>query len=135
MKTTLDQDNILYTLLATSSLESEISGMIIKGGEITDFSKENVVIKSIVVDGGQDIQKGFANVNIHVPDIEISIAGKPTKQPNNARLKELTDLATEVLQEYFNTDYNLYIDSISVFKDLDGIDNHFINFKIRFNFL
>jgi hypothetical protein len=128
MKTTFDQDLYLFTILDSSSLKDNITGKIYRGGNIIDHTKENVVIKSITIDGSQ-IQKGVANVNVHVPDLIIN----NTRQPNTVKLQDLTDRAVEVLEDQVGDDYGFYVESQNLFEDQDGINNHFVNIRIRFN--
>lgn len=128
MKTTFDQDLYLFTILYASSLKDNITGQILRGGNIIDHTKENVVIKSITIDASQ-IQKGVSNVNIHVPDLFIN----NVRQPNTVRLDYLTKLAVEVLGYHSDDDYDFYIENQVVFEDQDGINNHFTNIRIRFN--
>lgn len=132
MKTVLDLEQMIFDILSNSPLKNEINGLIYKGGNISDFSKENVMIKAITTDGEQ-IQRGAANVNVYVPDVDVKVGGKVTKQPDNVRLKALSHLVVHELLYFSGEDYELYIEGTNVFPEPDGIDSHYVNFRIRFS--
>lgn len=137
MNTPFTQEDVIYTVLNGSALKTALTGLIIKGGDIFDYSKENVTIKSLLMGTG-DIQNGVLNVNIHVPDINVTVGGITKKQRNSIRLKALTEIAVQAIESNsFGADYNFWIsntNAFEVFQDVDGIDNHFINIRIEFKF-
>jgi len=137
MNTPFTQEGIIFALLNDHDVRTSITGNLIVGSVVGDFTKENVTINSLTLGSG-DIQRGIVNVNIHVPDISVTVGGKTTKQRNNERLKTLTEMVAEVLMSNgYSSTYNFWLDeesAFTVFKNTDGIDNHFANIKIQFKF-
>lgn len=75
MKTTADQNQILYDLLKNSSLNSALNGGLYKIERPQNSNLEDIVVSSMLVgDGG--FQDGVANVNIYIPKIDINIGGQ-----------------------------------------------------------
>ena len=137
MNTPFTQEGIIFALLNDHDVRTSITGNLIVGSVVGDFTKENVTINSLTLGSG-NIQRGIVNVNIHVPDISVTVGGKTTKQRNNERLKLLTEMVAEVLMSNgYSSTYNFWLDeesAFTVFKNTDGIDNHFANIKIQFKF-
>lgn len=129
IRTSLDQDSIIYNVLSNSALKNEISGKIYNNSQIEDYSKENVVIKSIVI-AGDDIQRGVTNVNVHVPDLIFD----NITQPNGSRIQEILQITTTALEEHYQEDYNFVItEQFGLIRE-DGLKSHYFNLRVKFNF-
>lgn len=129
MKTTFDFVDILYEFLKTSSLKDSITGKVYKYERPVDSVKEDIVINSLPVTTGQ-LQTAILNLNIFVPDIIVSVSGVQTGYANNARMKVLTGIAFEELDEW-TEDYNFNVQQQTLIKDNES-SSHFINIRLEF---
>lgn len=129
-RSTFDQDNILYKDLTASALKNAISGGIYKYERPDNSKLEDVVINSIALTN-DDVQLGVANVNIHVPAIEIVVDGKQQRKPNIKRLATLAGIAIPILKHKVGQDYNYWISSQTTVNNPDT-NERFINFTINF---
>lgn len=133
MRTTFDQEDILYSILATSAVKAALSGGIYKQIRPDDSKLEDVVINSLPIDQGS-VQRSTANVNVYVPDIQIKINGKNQYQPNTTRLKTLTALIVPALQERYSSEkWNFWISNQTTFREPE-INQHYLNLRIEFKF-
>ena len=137
MNTPFTQEGIIFALLNDSEVRTAITGKLIVGDSVSDYAKENVTVNSLLLGSGS-IQRGAVNINIHVPDISVTVGGKTTKQRNNERLKLLTEMVATVLTSNgYSSTYNFWLDeesAFTIFKNADGIDNHFAKIKVQFKF-
>ena len=137
MNTPFTQEGIIFALLNDSEVRTAITGKLIVGDSVSDYAKENVTVNSLLLGSGS-IQRGAVNINIHVPDISVTVGGKTTKQRNNERLKLLTEMVATVLTSNgYSSTYNFWLDEESAFtilKNAEGIDSHFANIKVQFKF-
>jgi hypothetical protein len=131
VKNTLDIINLIYTRLKTGALAAEITGSIYKGKRPLESLVEDVVINSLPINALQ-VQAAVANVNIHVPNITVTVVGIADKsQPNFQRLQELTELALIELSDVWADDYNFDVQQQVVIEDEDFKD-HFSNIRLEF---
>lgn len=128
MRTTFDQNNILYALLGSSPLKTAINGKIYKNVHLDDSEFEDVVINSLPISTG-DIQISTANVNIHVPDIKVG----NTFMPNEDRMKFLAEIAEPILKKGHGTFYRFYLSHQSTISQ-EGVNKSFVNFRIEFQY-
>lgn len=134
MRTTFDQANILYSVLKNAPIAATLSGGIYKVKRPDNSNKEDVVIGSLPISAGDVIQRGTSIINIHVPDLEITINGVTQIQPNTMRLGELTALAEQAIEKYFGAEYNYWMSDQALLEDKEGMNNHFVSFKVQFKF-
>ncbi|UTA66651.1 MULTISPECIES: hypothetical protein [Emticicia] len=107
MRTTADQDNILYDLISSSPLRTFIRGGVYKGERPLDSPGEDVVISSMLVGDGT-LQAGVANVNIYVPKVYQNINGKKQTLKDTKRVDEVLAVARGVLREAYGSYYSLW---------------------------
>ncbi|PLK44405.1 hypothetical protein [Emticicia sp. TH156] len=107
MRTTADQDNILYELISSSPLRTFIRGGVYKGERPLDSPGEDVVISSMLVGDGT-LQAGVANVNIYVPKVYQNINGKKQTLKDTKRVDEVLAVARGVLREAYGSYYSLW---------------------------
>lgn len=129
MKTTLDIVDILFTALDSSSLKTAITGTLCKHKRDFNSNKEDVVINSLPVNNEQ-LQQGIANVNIHVPDIDILINGGSSKQPNHLRMQELAAIAVDILENNYQANLFFTVQQQQTFED-PAAGDHYINIRIE----
>ena len=131
MISTFDIIDILYIKLKTSALKAAVSGGLYKQGERPDNStKEDIVINCLPTSGSQ-LQTATVNVNIYVPDSELTISGKPQFKAKFSRLQALAELAITLLKEVSVDDYHYKIAFQGTLKE-ESIHQHFINIRIEF---
>ena len=99
------QDDILYVQLAQSELAKEITGVVRKRTKMTDtapVTREDCYITSLSLPAGS-VQLGTSHVNIIVPDkTDCTLASvAQTFSANTQRIKQLAELAYNVLQKHY----------------------------------
>lgn len=130
MKTPLDLIDAAYELLDVTEVQSAmLSGDIFKTVKPDNYQGECIVINSLPV-SGQQLQRGFLNVNIYAPNLTLKINGQPdNSQPNTKRLKEIAAAVVPILEDA-TADGNLFfIDSMNVYAE-DQNREHFLNIRI-----
>jgi len=130
MKTGFDTDNVLYDVLKISSLKSAIAGNVYKRLRPVNSVLEDVVINSLPITN-QQLQTCISNVNIFVPDKQITVNGVVTKVPNEERLEELTVMAVQILADGIKGDFTWDIQQQAFIQD-DESDSHYSNIRIEF---
>lgn len=132
-KTTFDQVTVLYELLKNSIvLASAITGEVHRKKRPPGSTKEDVVVNSLPILEGS-IQLGYANVNIHVPDIQrVGETGKYYVS-NDARLDELLKIVYPIIQNGIIPG-NLGQYMVTMQSDVmqDTINQSFVNFRVLF---
>ena len=131
MTTTLDIVDTLFARLDASALKTAINGNICKHRRDPNSTSEDVVINSLPVNNEQ-LSRAVANVNVHVPDIEVTVNGQQDKQPNHPRLKQLAGIAVTALNDVWETNKNYTVQQQTLIRDADAGD-HYINIRIEFN--
>lgn len=110
-------------------LAANISGSIHKVELPAGSTGENVVINTLGMTGEQ-LQQGEVNVNVYVPDMQVTINGIGQGQPNLSRLKILTTLAvSEATGRYAGYWFDYKWDKL--FKD-EASGAHYSNIRIEF---
>lgn len=130
MTTTLDIVDILWSRLDSSAIKAAITGSICKHRRDPNSTKEDIVVNSLPV-SNQQLQKGVANVNVHVPDIIVTANGMQDKQPNHERLKALAIQAVDILKDNWTATMNYDVQQQTLIRDAEAGD-HFINIRIEF---
>lgn len=130
MRSVFDAIDDVYQVLRTSQLKTAVTGGLYKLQRPDDSTKEDIVINSLPIVAG-DVDQCVINVNVYIPDLQISIAGKPQTQPDFARMKQLTDYGKLVLEEYTSQTFRFFIDNIGVFRE-QSINQHYINFRLSY---
>jgi hypothetical protein len=132
MRTTIDAINLLYTRIAASDLKLALTGDVYKEDAPINMNveKENVVINGLGINNEQ-LQKGTFNVNIFVPDLDITVEGISQKARNDERFKELTDIAIEVVDEYWMSDCYFTVQQHNLLFD-ETLKQWFSNIRVEF---
>ena len=132
MITTEEIATKVYQLLQGSEVATMISGVI--DYERNDYTKEDVIIVPHTIDGEGSVRYGQINVNIHVPDIALSMGkGKSVHRINFQRLIEIRAKVIEVLQSYYEigSGYNWIIGRLNPpIKEQDH-DEHFVSLALE----
>lgn len=133
MKTTFDTDTILYRLLKDSPVKNALSGSIYVGDDRPDDSQdEDIVVNSLELTQEHLPQVGTGNVNIFVPDVPVTIAGKPQTKANRIRLKALSELVMQTLRDARIEGLKLIPTGQSTLAEPD-VKQHFVNIRVEWN--
>lgn len=129
MKSTLEIVDIVWAILNVSDITTEITGGIYKNKRPINSDKEDLVINAIGA-ANTDLETALVNVNIHVPSISIKINGSEEQVNDEARLKELTKKALEILADNWGEDYNFDVQQQLLIPDESG--ESYINIRLDF---
>ncbi len=89
-------------MLNSSSVADMISGII--DYERNDYTKEDVIVVPHTIDGEGDVRYGQIKVNIHVPDIKMSVNNaKSVYRINYQRLIDIRKAVIQVLKSHYET--------------------------------
>ncbi len=132
MKQTFDTDTILFQKLKASAISSEITGGIYKRKRPLNSVKEDIVVNTITLSQDFHPQLGTSNVNIHVPDVSVSISGVSQKMPNEARMKELSEMVISLIRDSFVQGLLMNLESQTVITDPET-DQHYVNIRVNWN--
>lgn len=128
-KTGGEIESDIYKIIAQSALKTSITGKIYKEGMRPVSSQEEDAVIAFMTGLDGQIQTGALNLNIYVPDIDNG-GGQLVK--NGSRSRELEILANTILQELKPGAYRFSLGAIIQTLPAEGIFQHFINCKIKF---
>jgi hypothetical protein len=133
MKTTFDTDAILFSILKNSAVKNAINGNIYVGdGRPVDSRDEDIVVNTICLTADYHPQMGTSNVNIYVPDEEVTIGNRKQKKSNRVRLKALSEKAMDALRNARGAGVKLTVESWNTLAE-PAISQHFVNMRISWN--
>lgn len=129
----IDTDDTLFQILnASDDLKAELTGGIYVLGERPDGSeKEDIVVNNLFINHTTP-QTGTSNVNIHVPDMTLTIGGKQQHKANRERLRTLTALVLEALKAANIQGLAIRITNETIIKE-PNIPEHYNNIRIDWN--
>ena len=129
IKTSFDPVQILYDRLSSSELVDELSGKLYKMVRPNGSKLEDIVINGLPISADQ-FQEASTNVNLYVPDIQVS-----TNQfvPDTARLAYLASIAVNFLYEYYGDGYRYNFRFQGDVEEAET-EQHYINLRIDFEF-
>ena len=133
MRTTFDVVDILYPVLFASPMKLAISGTICKNKRPVNSGEVDVVINSLPITGDQ-LQEGIVNVNIHVPNLKLSIGGiQDRTQQDHETMKELTAQAVGILNDLWlaKGELSFSILTQSIFEEPE-IFEHYVNLRLSY---
>lgn len=128
-KTAIEVEIDIIELIDSSALKSTISGSVyLQGTRPLNSIKEDAVI-SFLTGLDDQIQTGVVNLNVYVPDLN---NGTGILVKNVSRCKTLEMLCNTIIKGLTPGEYKFRLGStIQTFK-AEGIDQHFVNVKIKF---
>lgn len=130
MITAFDIIDIIYTGLQGGQLATAINGGLYKHKRPVSSTLEDVVVNCLPVNANQ-MQTAIANVNIHVPNISVTVAGTTDNTvPNHPRMKELAQKAVQDLESNWASTYSYHVQQAGMLQDDDF--SHYINIRIEF---
>ena len=128
-KTGAEIEADIYAIIKASSIKTTIAGTIYKDGMRPMDAKTEDAVVSFLTGTDGEIQKGVVNLNIYVPDIDNG-GGQLVK--NTARCKTLEVLVNGIIQALKPAEYRLQLDSIIQTFPTEGLKQHFVNTRIKF---
>lgn len=128
MKTTFDLNTMMYMFL--KSLNMSITGDIYKDERPDGSMREDIVVNTIDLTTDYAPQIATSNVNIHVPDLDLTIDGRPQKKEDMERLGSLTKTVMDGIRGHHFEHCGTILQSQVVLKDEDAIGQHYSNIRI-----
>lgn len=130
MKTTVEIEDDIFTILKGSELARTVSGKIYKGyRRPADSTKEDITVHVLANQNGE-VQLAFVNVNIYVKDTLIGDAYDTDK----VRTRTLAALACKIF-EYTGSgkNFDTIVEEQNIYE-ADGTKQpeHFINIKVKY---
>lgn len=133
MITTLTAVDTVFQQLAASAIKTAISGGIYKKRPLNS-RLEDVIINSPTINATQ-LQEGLVNVNVHVPNLVISVNGvQDHTQPDTLRLQQLVDMAVLSLTDTWQNDgdINFTVQQVSGLIEEAENDSHYVNIRLLY---
>lgn len=95
----VEASNMFYGLLtADSDLMAALGGRVYNGKRSDGRETEECIVVNTPWSDHTTPQEGYSNINIHVPDIPVTIDGVEQMQPDTHRISALTNLVMAVLE-------------------------------------
>jgi hypothetical protein len=128
MRTAIDQTTILFKVVDGSPLKTAITGSVYKDQKPANSLLEDIVVNSVTLSGSESlIQRGVANVNIHLPNLSNGL-------PNHVRIKQLEDIATPLLEDFTAEDHNFWTEIAGVLIRDESSGKWYLNYRLKFKF-
>lgn len=125
---TIQTDSVIYQILKESAMLDGITGGIYTQGERPDNSNaEDIVINNISFEHSTP-RRGISNINIHVPDIEITIDGTQQFKTDRDRLQELTSIVSTIIETTRIDGVAIHIETTQVFAE-SAAHEHYMNIR------
>lgn len=130
--TTTDILQLAYSRIRNSPLAKQVP-QIYKYKHFLNPKGEFIVVTPLA-NAINDSQIATINVNIYVPDKSPTIDSKPQREPNDARLSELSKLAMDALK-WYNTGERYFFrveEETIISEEQAGLNYSFSNIKVKF---
>lgn len=128
-RTVLDGKQWILELLLKAKVNEFINGRIYKDNRPTNSNKEDIVINSLTMDN-ELLQNGVFNINCYVPKKSVTINGITQYHKDNRRLKEIADKVYQVINDVWEEDYNL---DVETHQDFEEQNENYYNFRVQLN--
>lgn len=128
-RTVLDGKQWILELLLKAKVNEFVNGRIYKDNRPIDSNKEDIVINSLTMDN-ELLQNGVFNINCYVPKKSITINGITQYHKDNRRLKEIADKVYQVINDVWEDDYNL---DVETHQDFEEQNENYYNFRVQLN--
>lgn len=136
MKTSTEIIDMIYQYLVTTELvtgANGLSGAVYPLQRPEGSDKEDLVIGTLSLDG-EDVQIGVFNLNLHIPNLEVVVNGRPQKQPDRARMRVLSGMLRDAISEhYFDEACSAWITDIVEIKE-PNLDDWYVNHRLEIRF-
>ncbi|MBT0534098.1 hypothetical protein J5300_07370 [Riemerella anatipestifer] len=128
-RTVLDGKQWILDLLLRAKVNEFINGQIYKDNRPVNSNKEDIVINSLTMTN-QMLQNGVFNINCYVPKKSVTVSGITQLHKDNKRLKEIADKVYAVLNDVWENDYNL---DVETHQDFEEQNENYYNFRVQLN--
>lgn len=129
MKTEKQIEKDVFSVVK-AAVSDFISGKVYRKGMRPDDARGEDVVVSFLTGFNLQVQSGIVNVNAYVPDKAVS--GYSVKVQDIKRLDALEELICGVFENIVNDEYDFAIEDTPVTDAVEGIEEHFINFRVKF---
>lgn len=129
MKTEKQIEKDVFSVVR-AAVSDFISGKVYRKGMRPDDARGEDIVVSFLVGTNQQIQSGIVNVNAYVPDV--TTKGYSKKVQDIKRLDAIEQHIVAVFENIVNEEYDFAIDDTPVTDSVEGIEEHFINFRVKF---
>jgi hypothetical protein len=132
MKTVIDITDDVYQLLNVPAVLNLIDGGVYVDGRPDGSRKVDVAINALPISGEQ-LQKAVINVNVHAPNLVLTINGQPdNSQPDRKKLKQVSDQVISILKDALINNMVTEIENVTLIKE-DQLKEHFMNIRVGIN--
>jgi len=128
-KTGSEIEGDVFTIIKNSVLATALHGTIYREGMRPNGATSEDAIVTFITGLDSQIQTGALNLNIYVPDID---NGSGTLVKNGLRCQALEILANNIVQGLKPTQYRFSLGAIVQTFKAEGLNQHFVNAKIKF---
>ncbi|AFR35966.1 hypothetical protein [Riemerella anatipestifer] len=128
-RTVLDGKQWILDLLLRAKVNEFINGQIYKYNRPVNSNKEDIVINSLTMTN-QMLQNGVFNINCYVPKKSVTVGGITQLHKDNKRLKEIADKVYAILNDVWENDYNL---DVETHQDFEEQNENYYNFRVQLN--
>lgn len=129
MKTEKQIEKDVFSVVR-AAVSDFISGKVYRKGMRPDDARGEDIVVSFLAGTNQQIQSGIVNVNAYVPDV--TAKGYSKKVQDIKRLDAIEQHIVAVFENIVNEEYDFAIDDTPVTDSVEGIEEHFINFRVKF---
>ena len=132
MKTVIDTVDEIYQLVAVPIVKNMITGSVYPDKRPDGSELGDVVINSLPITGAQ-LQVAVVNINIHVPNLQLTINGQnDNSQPNRKRLKEIADVIIPLVKNAIINNMVTDVETVSRIEEKD-LKEHYLNIRVKIN--
>lgn len=130
MKTAKAIERDIFNIIKKSPIGSTIKGTVYrKGIRPQNVDTEDIVVKFLAgID--EQVQNGVVIVNIYVSDVLLK--GRSEKVEDSKRIELFQGLANNLVETLENTEYEFEKDGTPVSLEAEGIEQHFVNLRLKF---
>lgn len=126
MKTNVDAINKMVAYLFTSGVKNSITGAIQARRPINSIN-EDIIVGSLPFTFEQ-LQQGYLNVNIYVPNLSVEANGvKDTEYPNYNRINAIAKMVIPLIDNYVGDGFYFTVDQ---FKIIEEKTSSYMNIRV-----
>ena len=128
----IELDDILYRILtASAEVTAAINGGVYVMGERPDGSTlQDIVINTLTTSGESRPQLATSNVNIHVPDQEVSINGQPQRKADRETLRPIIAAVKHTLKAAVIEGLTIRLGAENIIREVQSPE-HYANIRVE----
>ena len=131
IKTENQIERDFYTFIKQSKLGKGVKGTVYRADMRPDDAVTEDLVVKFLAGLDEQIQSGVVIINIYVPDRVYPDTGRKTK--DHARIGVLQDLIQSFVNDNDNNEYWMQTDGTPTTTPIEGIEQHCISARIKFN--